>query len=161
MTYSIAIDTGGTFTDLVLADGGAIRGLHKAPTTPDDPFGGILLVLARSVGLPYLLLSATSPLVQRWSSLAHPGVSPYRLYALSNAGSLLALLSFPFVFEPLASRVVLGWAWSAGLVVFAGLCAACAWRMRRLSEPFPLVAGVGDPGSPDLGTPVPAATPGD
>src|SRR5690606_36268168 len=103
----------------------------------------ILLLLAVHVGLPYLAHSATGPLVQRWFSLAQPGRSPYRLYALSNAGSLLALVSFPFVFEPLASRTALGWGWSAGLVVFAGLCGTLAWRMRGLTT-------TGIPASPQI-----------
>ena len=103
------------------------------PAGSEAPIGRILLLLAANVGLPYLAISATGPLVQRWFSLSHPGVSPYRLYALSNAGSLLALVSFPFVFEPLASRTALGWGWSAGLVVFAGLCGTLAWRLRGLA----------------------------
>ena len=112
------------------------------PAIPDagwKPAGGevpvtrILLLLTATVGLPYLVLAATGPLVQRWFSLAHPGTAPWRLYALSNAGSLLALASFPFVFEPLATRNALGWAWSAAFVVFAGLCGTLAWRMRRVA----------------------------
>ncbi|MFZ5496852.1 MAG: spermidine synthase [Verrucomicrobiota bacterium] len=105
-------------------------GAHWQPADSDAPVLRILLLLTASVGLPYFVLSATGPLVQRWLSLANPGAAPWRLYALSNAGSLLALVSFPFVFEPLASRTTLGWGWSAGLVVFAGLCGALAWRMR-------------------------------
>lgn len=108
-------------------------GADWKPAGSAAPVGRILLLLAANVGLPYLVLSATGPLVQRWFSLAHPGRSPYRLYALSNAGSLLALVSFPFVFEPLATRIELGWGWSAGLVVFAGLCGTLAWRMRGLA----------------------------
>ncbi len=113
------------------------------PSGSSAPVGRILLLLAVHVGLPYLALSATGPLVQRWFSLAQPGRSPYRLYALSNAGSLLALVSFPFVFEPLASRTALGWGWSAGLVVFAGLCGTLAWRMRGLTT-------TGIPASPQI-----------
>ncbi|HEX2862490.1 MAG TPA: hypothetical protein VHN79_12665, partial [Lacunisphaera sp.] len=104
------------------------------PTGGEEPVGRLLLLLAASVGLPYLVLSATGPLLQRWFSLQHPGVPPWRLYALSNAGSLLALLSFPFVFEPLAPRNSLAAGWSAGLVVFAGLCGACAWQLQRATS---------------------------
>jgi len=107
-------------------------GVDWKPLTGDAPTGRILLLLTACLGLPYLVLSATGPLIQRWFSLTHPGVSPYRLYALSNVGSLLALLGYPFVVEPLLSRAAQSWAWSAGLVVFAGLCGACAWQIRRL-----------------------------
>ncbi len=111
-----------------------IPGAGWKPAGSEVPVARILLLLTATVGLPYLALSATGPLVQRWFSLGHPGASPYRLYALSNAGSLLALVSFPFVFEPLASRTALGWGWSAGFIVFAGLCGTLAWRVRGLPE---------------------------
>ncbi|NQT88106.1 ferrichrome ABC transporter permease, partial [bacterium] len=71
------------------------------PTGEGDPTWQILWVLAATVGLPYLALAATGPLLQAWFSSAYPGRSPYRLYALSNVGSLLALVSYPFVVEPL------------------------------------------------------------
>jgi hypothetical protein len=79
-----------------------VAALALLPITPNDswkPHGGgnptlqILALLAVSLGLPYFVLSATGPLIQHWFSRANPGVSPYRLYALSNVGSLLALLS--------------------------------------------------------------------
>jgi hypothetical protein len=109
-------------------------GADWKPLTGDAPTGRILLLLAACLGLPYLVLSATGPLIQRWFSLRHPGVSPYRLYALSNVGSLLALLGYPFVVEPLLGRDAQSWAWSAGLVVFVVLCGACAWQIRTLPE---------------------------
>ena len=103
------------------------------PGPGDEPTRRILLLLVATLGLPYVLLSATGPLVQRWFHLSHPDKSPYRLYALSNAGSLLALVAFPFALEPLVSRTAQAWAWSAGLVVFVGLGAICAWRIIRLN----------------------------
>src|SRR5262249_46165871 len=66
-----------------------------------DPTREIILLLATTVGLPYFLLASTGPLLQRWFYLLHRERSPYRFYALSNAGSLVALLSYPFVVEPL------------------------------------------------------------
>lgn len=123
-----------------------IPGVGWRPAGGGEPVTGILLLLTFSVGLPYLTLSATGPLLQRWFSLTHPGASPYRLYALSNAGSLLALLSFPFLFEPLATRTTLAWGWSAGLVVFAGLCGACAWRIHGRPE-LPAAGGPVPPGN--------------
>ena len=93
-----------------------------------DPTWHILALVAVSVGLPYFLLASTSPLLQAWFARTHPGRSPYRLYALSNAGSLLALLSYPFVVEPTLPLSTQSLVWSGGFVVFAALCAWCALR---------------------------------
>ena len=70
------------------------------PSPDDPPTRQILLLLIGTIGLPYLLLSSTGPLIQRWFSAANPVRSPYRLYALSNIGSLLALLTYPVLVEP-------------------------------------------------------------
>jgi len=99
------------------------------PTGAEQPITQILLILSLSVGVPYFVLSATGPLLQAWFAQSFPGRVPYRLYALSNAGSLLALLSYPFVFEPtldLSSQAKL---WAFGFVAFAGLCGYIAWRI--------------------------------
>ena len=101
------------------------------PTSPDAPIGRILLILTLSVGAPFFLLSATAPLLQRWFTHLHPGRSPYRLYALSNVGSFLALLSYPFLIERFVHLRTQTSMWSMGYVVFASLCAACAWRLSR------------------------------
>ena len=103
------------------------------PRVPGDPTLRILALLAVNLGLPYIVLSATGPLIQRWSNLTHPEVSPYRLYALSNAGSLLALLSYPFFFEWEYSRRTQANLWAFGLGFFAILCGICALRVRRHS----------------------------
>jgi hypothetical protein len=102
------------------------------PASDDAPTWRILQLLVVSLGLPYFVLSATGPLMQRWFSLSNPGVSPYRLYALSNAGSLLALVAYPFAVEPLLARVTQSTVWSGGMVVFAALCGACAWQISHL-----------------------------
>src|SRR5690349_1465398 len=101
------------------------------PAGTDEPITRILLVLGATVGLPYFLLSSTSPLVQAWFSRARPQENPYRLFALSNLASLLALLGYPVVVEPyLAGRQqVSAWSWLFG--AFALLCAALAWRTPR------------------------------
>ena len=99
------------------------------PTGAEPPVQRIVLLLFSTVGLPYFILSTTGPLLQRWFSLTLPGASPYRLYALSNAGSLLALLSYPFLFEPALRMSTQAGAWSIGFWVFAGLCALCAVRL--------------------------------
>ena len=70
------------------------------PTGEENPVLGIVWLLARTVGLPYLVVSASGPLLQHWFAEASGGKSPYRLYAVSNFGSLLGLLSYPFIFEP-------------------------------------------------------------
>ncbi len=117
-------------------------GAEWKPLNGDAPTSRILLLLGACLGLPYLALAATGPLVQRWFSLAHPGVSPYRLYALSNTGSLLALLAYPFAVEPLLTRPQQSWAWSGGMVLFAVLCGASAWRARNLPDaPAPPAPG--------------------
>jgi hypothetical protein len=119
------------------------------PAGDADPTMSILLLLAASVGLPYFALSTTGPLMQRWFSLSHPGASPYRLYALSNVGSLLALLSYPFVFEPALTRRGQAWTWSAAMVVFAIICGVCAWRLRDVPEERPAAPGATDADADD------------
>lgn len=105
------------------------------PAPTDEPALRILVLLAVTVGLPYVVLAATGPLLQRWFTQTRRGETPYRLYALSNAGSLLALVAFPFGFEPLAARSTQAWLWSGGMAAFAVLCGACAWRVWREDTP--------------------------
>jgi spermidine synthase len=109
-----------------------IPGESWKPSADQEPTLRILVMLLATLGLPYLVLSATGPLLQRWFSFTHPTVPPYRLYALSNVGSLLALLGYPFVLEPLLSRSAQGLGWSGALVLFVALCGLCAWQVRRL-----------------------------
>ncbi|WP_375773684.1 fused MFS/spermidine synthase [Archangium gephyra] len=100
--------------------------------------GRLLAMLAVTLGLPFFVLSTTAPLLQSWFSRARPGVSPYRLYALSNAGSLLALLGYPFLIEPALSRSAQGLAWGGGFLIFTAGCAACAWDVwKRAEAPAP------------------------
>ena len=102
------------------------------PATAADPSGRILVLLAATVGGPYLLLSATAPLLQRWFTMDEPQKSPWRLYALSNFGSFLALLSYPFAFEPLLRLRTQGSIWTGLYVAFAILCGFAAWRLRSV-----------------------------
>ncbi len=104
-------------------------GDHWKPTDGSHAAGHILLLLLACLGLPYLVLSATGPLLQAWFSKANPGVSPYRLYALSNIGSLLALLAYPFMLEPQLARQDQAEYWSYGLVLYAGLAAWCGVKV--------------------------------
>jgi hypothetical protein len=116
----------------------AIPSENWEPTGAERPIPQILLILAMSIGLPYFVLSATGPLLQAWFARNFPGRIPYRLYALSNIGSLLALASYPFFFEPKFNLGTQAQLWTAGFVVYAVLCAYIAWQIsldtrRRVS----------------------------
>lgn len=101
------------------------------PTGGEDPTALILQLLMATVGLPFFVLSSTGPLLQSWFSRVHAGTSPYRLYALSNVGSLLALVTYPFLFEPAFDTAVQSGIWSWGFVGFGVLCAGCAGVLAR------------------------------
>jgi hypothetical protein len=98
------------------------------PTPAEDPGLRILGLLAVTVGLPYFLLSTTGPLLQAWYARRFKGAMPYRLYALSNAGSMFALLSYPPLFEPVFTTHQQANIWSAAYVAFALLCGLTAFR---------------------------------
>jgi spermidine synthase len=98
-----------------------------------QPLANILLILTLSIGLHYVLFSATGPLVQRWFSLVHVSKQPYQLYSWSNLASLLALLSFPFLFEPLFSAAVQSTFWSIGYGFYCiALIALMVYVMKAL-----------------------------
>src|SRR5580658_7908394 len=91
----------------------------------------VFRVLATVIGLPYLALSSTTPLLTAWYAASFEGRSPYRLFALSNFSSLLALASYPLLIEPhLTMKQQTGW-WSGGFLIFAVFCGAIAWQGRR------------------------------
>ena len=102
---------------------------------PDaDPTWRIAGLLATTIGLPYFLLSSTGPLLQKWCAedvaMQDRSAGVYRLFALSNLGSLVGLLVYPFVVEPFASLQGQAWGWSIAYLCFAATCATCAWRIR-------------------------------
>jgi hypothetical protein len=101
------------------------------PAGTDEPVTRILLLLGASVGLPYFLLAATSPLLQAWFARARPGENPYRLFAVSNLASLIALIGYPFLVEPFFGGGQQVSIWSSLFAVFALLCAAMAWLTPR------------------------------
>lgn len=106
------------------------------PVAGSNPTCRILLLLTGTVGLPYFALSATSPLLQAWFGHVWPDRSPYRLYALSNVGSLAALLSYPFVFEPAFGLPTQSMLWSGAFVLYGLMCAATLVSLRRNASPI-------------------------
>ena len=112
-----------------------VPGAQWKPLGTESPSLLILALLAATIGLPYFLLSTTSPLVQAWFARSFPGRSPYRLFALSNLASMLALLGYPIGLEPWVTTRFQSYGWSAAYVVFALLCAACAWFSVRAARP--------------------------
>jgi hypothetical protein len=107
------------------------------PTSAANPVFSILEVLLLTIGAPYLLLSATTPLLQRWASRDQRVAAPYSLYAVSNAGALLALLSYPVVWEPRLTLDTQMTAWSITYGAFALLAIALAVSHRRGTEAAP------------------------
>jgi len=101
------------------------------PAGGADPLLGIMGLLAVTVGLPYMLLSSTSPLLQSWYSRTREGGFPYRFFALSNLGSMLALLSYPILVEPYLSNRTQAWVWSGAFVAFVCCCVAVAIASRE------------------------------
>lgn len=122
----------------------------KSPITPDAswkpglsdfPVWEICKILLVSVGLPYFLLSTNSPLMQAWFHRTFPEKMAYRLYALSNVGSLLGLVTYPVLVEPYLTLAWQGRLWSLMYLVYAGLAAYGAiksLRTKPVAEPDPL-----------------------
>lgn len=109
------------------------------PPTDSSPVLWLVGLLAVSVGLPFFAVSATAPLLQKWfAHTDHPSADdPYFLYGGSNLGSLVALISYPILIEPLIGLRAQGWAWSVGFVVLAAGIWACGgflWRRYRADE---------------------------
>ena len=103
------------------------------PVDGSDPTLRILGLLALTIGLPYLMLSTTGPLVQAWFARRYAGERVYRLYALSNVASMSALVAYPPLIEPLTSARVQSWGWSAAYAAFALLAVLSAWAGARAS----------------------------
>ena len=96
------------------------------PAAPAHPALRILLLLCAMVGFPYFVLATTSPLLQSWYSRRRPGSDPYRFYALSNAGSMLALLTYPILIEPFISNSHQALVWEVAYAAVVLLCGAIA-----------------------------------
>jgi SAM-dependent methyltransferase len=106
--------------------------VDAAPSAESSPTLWLLRTLTLMVGVPFLVLSATGPLIQRWYSWSRGprAEDPYFLFAGSNLGSFIGLLAYPFVLEPLLTLTQQRWLWSSGLCVFVALMAACALVVR-------------------------------
>ncbi len=105
------------------------------PQSSSSPIGHIIILLAVSAGLPFMILASTAPLLQAWLRQTHSQDSVYRLYALSNFGSLLALLSYPFLVEPWLTLRIQADAWAWGFLAFAVCCGLCAQRVGKTGSP--------------------------
>jgi SAM-dependent methyltransferase len=116
------------------------------PAGPDHPALRILEVLVLAVGLPFFTLSATSPLLQAWWAGARKGEGVYRFYALSNAGSLLGLLTYPVLIEPRLTIPHQGWSWSFAYGAFAIACGMIAITRREKAVAPPQETIVARPG---------------
>jgi len=102
------------------------------PVPGSSPVWQVVRVLLASVGFPFFILSSTGPLLQVWFGRMQQG-SPYRLYALSNTGSLLGLLSYPFLEERFLLLHTQAWVWSLSYGLFLIAYGACAWMLLRHS----------------------------
>ena len=102
------------------------------PQDSDNPITGIISLLAITVGFPYIMVSTTGPLLQYWFSISFPKKSPYGLYALSNFGSLLGLITYPILVEPYLNLKTQTWIWSAGYLFYAIFCAYTAYSIWKL-----------------------------
>src|SRR5579863_3424768 len=116
------------------------------PSEVGDPTLRILMLLIVTIGLPYFLLSSTSPLLQAWYVRTSGSGMPYRLFALSNFGSMLALISFPFLVEPNLTSRHQAFSWSGVYVVFALLCATAAWLSREAATTADVPLVTSEPG---------------
>lgn len=105
-----------------------------APQGGAAPIPWLLLLMVTTVGLPFFVLSATGPMLQKWfADTGHPGAAnPYWLYAASNLGSMLALLGYPFLMEPRLRLAEQSLTWAVGYGVLAVLVIASAWMVWRL-----------------------------
>ena len=105
-----------------------------APQGQSYPMFGVMVLLFVAIGLPFLVVSTSAPLLQRWFNLTgHPSSKdPYFLYAASNAGSLISLLGYPFLIEPHLSLANQAWVWAGGFILLVGLIYFCG---KALNDP--------------------------
>jgi hypothetical protein len=123
----------------VLLAGGLLLPVHVAPFSgpflTDAPPLALFILMFERIGLPFVALAATAPLLQSWLARARGTRDPYRLYAASNAGSLLALVAYPFAVEPFTGLSLQSRWWTAGYAGFALLAIACGILAARSAAP--------------------------
>lgn len=118
------------------------------PSGREDPVRDVIFITLVATGLPFFVLSTTGPLLQRWFAQQGGDARTYRLYSVSNLGSLLGLLSFPFLLEPLLRLKVQGALWSALFSLFCVGCGWCAWKVshgHKYKQEVEQAASGGDP----------------
>lgn len=115
----------------------------RSPITPGiewklpgstSPITQVLQFLLLSVGLPYFLLATTSTVLQNWFGKVHDKQSPYKLYALSNAGSLIGIASYPFLIEPFFSLYTQGFWWAIGFLIYSIAISICCIKLFFVKE---------------------------
>lgn len=129
--------------------------VHLAADPSVTPVWELLRCLFTSVGVPFFALSATAPLLMEWFRQSFPTRPPDRLYAFSNAGSLLALISYPFLLEANFTRTGLSQFWAGGLGVFFLVCLGVAWKTRAITP----AVNLGKSSRPSHPTPAAQVTP--
>ena len=105
------------------------------PAGGEEPIWRILGLLTTTIGLPYFLLSTTSPLLQAWYVRHTKTGIPWRLFALSNAASLAALLTYPVLVEPALNVPQQAWIWSGVYGLFLALAGTVAWKFAAVETP--------------------------
>jgi len=108
---------------------------QETATATDHPIAWLLQTMGVSVGLPFVVLASTAPLLQRWySSLDTRSSDPYWLYSASNVRSFAALLAFPILLEPAIPLGQQTAIWKTGYAIVAALLTACAIAVLRRSS---------------------------
>ena len=112
------------------------------PPAGESPTWWLLRMMSLTVGLPFLVLATMAPLLQRWYATlpVRSAADPYFMYSASNLGSMLALLAFPFLLEPIFGVRVQAFGWTGGYVLLVILASACAITARKYGRELPPVA---------------------
>jgi len=117
-------------------------GASWKPQAGGDPTRDVVVIILVSAGLPFFVLSTTGPLLQRWFARLGGGPGTYKLYSISNLGSLLGLLTFPFLLEPTLRMKTQGTFWSLLFWGFVAGCGMCAWKARNATEEMQITENI-------------------
>jgi hypothetical protein len=129
------------------------------PVTGGNPTLPTLWLLATIVGIPFFVVSTTAPLLQKWFvSTGHPAAKdPYFLYGASNLGSMLALLLYPFPFEPLLGLEAQSWFYTFGYMALVGMVISCAMMAFQSAPKMVQLPSSTSESSPEAAALLPAA----